>query len=88
MSRASGTPTLPGLDLDQVARLRRWLDEGVDILKALGEARRPGRRAAPAGAWSGSFPAGNTHGRGRRPTCLVTGRPDFHTHPPSGPGGP
>jgi hypothetical protein len=31
MSPRSATPTLPLLDTDQVARLRRWLDEGADI---------------------------------------------------------
>jgi hypothetical protein len=36
MSWASVAPTLPGLDVDHVARLRRWLDEGADIFKALG----------------------------------------------------
>jgi hypothetical protein len=36
MSRTGGIPTTPGLDHDQVARLRRWLDEGADIFEALG----------------------------------------------------
>src|SRR3954452_25485922 len=35
MSPRSATPTLPPLDTDQVTRLRRWLDEGADIFKAL-----------------------------------------------------
>src|SRR5438132_5408780 len=31
----------------------------------------PTRRSSDLLAWSGSFPAGNTHGRGRRATSLV-----------------
>jgi hypothetical protein len=36
MSRRSTTPTLPGLDVDLVDRLRRWLADGAETFRALG----------------------------------------------------
>src|SRR3954454_4928553 len=50
MSPRSATPTLPLLDTDQVARLRRWLDEGADIFEALGGGAAAWRACRARGA--------------------------------------